>query len=489
MFKEYSYIAVDLGAESGRVTLGTIHAGKLNLLECHRFANAPVQENGSLKWDFQKLFAEVKAGIAKAVETSRGRIAGIGIDSWGVDYGLLDADGRLIEKPYHYRDKRTNGLMQKAFELMPKEDIYTETGTQFMQINTLYQLLAAQTAGSAALAEAKNLVFIADLVAYYLCGRIFSEYTLASTSQLMNMQTGRWCEGIFDKLRLPMRIMPEIVTPPTIVGHIKSDLARQFRCKSFPVIASASHDTACAVAAVPAETGQWAYLSSGTWSLMGLELSKPVINNKSFKYEFTNEGGVAGTIRFLKNIMGLWLVQECRRQWQKQGESLSYQQLTLMVANARPFLYTIDPDADDFLAPGDMPAKINKYLVRNNQKKIVDKGQMIRIILESLAFKYRRVLERLEETAGRSIDVLHIIGGGVKNELLCRFTANATGKKVVAGPIEAATIGNIIMQAIATGRIKSLTQGRNIIHNSFELKQYVPENVGTWTSEYQKIKW
>jgi len=498
------YIAVDLGAESGRVMLGSISAGKsagsmadksathladkLVLEQVHRFSNGPIEEKGTLRWDFGKLLNEVKAGIKKAAEEAHNQVAGIGFDTWGVDFGLLDAKGELVESPYHYRDSRTNGMMEKVFELMPKREIYESTGVQFMQLNSIYQLLAMRLGNSAALAKTKNLIFMADLFSYYLCGKMYGEYTLASTSQLMDMRTGKWSKKIFDKLSLPIDIMPKIVEPGTVADKLDSKIAKELGCGQIPVIATGSHDTASAVAAVPAGEGDWAYLSSGTWSLMGVEVPHAIINDKSFKYEFTNEGGVENTIRLLKNIMGLWLMQECKRQWQREGADLSYADITEMAQKAKPFAAYIDPDYREFLAPGDMPKRINDYLAKTGQKTISDKGQMIRIILESLAFKYRYVMEAIEDITGKKIEVLHIVGGGIQNELLCQFTANALGKKVITGPIEATASGNILMQAKATGQIKTLAKARDIVRNSFELKQYQPQEALLWEKQYKKVK-
>jgi sugar (pentulose or hexulose) kinase len=483
------YIAVDLGAESGRVMLGTVAADKLSLQEIHRFANEPIEEDGSLRWNFKALLSEVKAGISKAVKGAEGQVSGIGFDSWGVDFGLIGGDGGLIANPYHYRDSRTNGVREKAFELMSKRAIYENTGLQFLPFNTVYQLLAMRLADSAALAKAKKLVFMSDLFPYYLCGRLYSEYTLASTSQLMDMRSGRWSKEIFDGLSLPIGIMPDIVNAGTIIADLKSDCAKEFCCGQIPIIAVGSHDTASAVAAVPAGDGDWAYISSGTWSLIGVEVPEAIINDKTFEYSFTNEGGVENTIRLLKNIMGLWLVQECRRQWQREGLEFSYPELTEMAARVRPFAAYIDPDCGEFLAPGDMPGRINDYLAARGRDRIDDKGQMIRMVLESLAFKYRWAAERIEEITGKAIECLHIVGGGIQNELLCQFAANATGKRVVTGPIEATASGNILMQAKAAGQIESLAEARAIVCNSFELKEYQPQDTSLWDERYKQIAW
>ena len=482
------YIAVDLGAESGRVMLGSVSADKLALEEIHRFSNGPIEEDGSLRWDFDRLLSEVKTGIGKAVQETDSGVCGIGVDSWGVDFGLLGADGKLIENPYHYRDSRTNGMMEKAFALMGKREIYESTGIQFMQLNSLYQVLAMRLGNSDALAKTKKLIFIADLFSYYLCGEAFGEYSLASTSQMMDMKTGLWSKAIFDKLSLPIDIMPDIVKTGTVVGQLSEPIADELGCNRIPVIATGSHDTASAVAAVPAEeNNNWAYLSSGTWSLMGVEVPEAIVNRKSFQYEFTNEGGVENTIRLLKNIMGLWLIQECKRQWQREGVELSYPEMTDMAEKAEPFARHIEPDYSGFLAPGDMPERINSYLAETGQKPIDDKGQMIRAILESLALKYRLVMQRLEDVAGKKLDCLHIVGGGIQNELLCQFTANAIGKKVIAGPIEATASGNILMQAKATGQIETLNELRKIVRNSFELKEYQPQEASFWQEQYRKV--
>ncbi|MBN2137637.1 MAG: rhamnulokinase [Sedimentisphaerales bacterium] len=481
------YIAVDLGAESGRVMIGSVSTQKLILEEIHRFPNGPIEEEGSLKWDFEKLMTEIKTGIAKAAKQAGAQIWGIGVDSWGVDFGLLDAAGDLVENPYHYRDSQTNQMREKAYELMPKREIYENSGIQFMQLNSLYQLLAMKKANSIALAKAKNLLFIADLVSYRLCGKIFAEYTLASTSQFLDMKTGQWSRPILDKLSLPADILPKIVPPGTVVGQLGAKIGVELGCGPIPVIAIGAHDTASAIVAVPAAEPNWAYLSSGTWSLMGVEIPEPVISDKTFQYEFTNEGGVQSTIRLLKNIMGLWLIQECRRQWQREGTDLSYPQLAELAQKARPFAARLDVDDPAFLAPGDMPARINEHLEKSGQPATDDKGQIIRIVMESLAFRYRRVAQYIEDATGKEFDVLHIVGGGIQNELLCQFTANAIGKKVITGPIEATASGNILTQAIATGQIKNLDEARQIVRKSFDLKEYQSQNAAAWDEQYRKI--
>lgn len=481
------YIAVDLGAESGRVILGSVSDSKMAMEEIHRFDNKPIEQFGSLRWDFNNLIKEIKSGIEKAAKAQTSQIWGIGIDSWGVDFGLLDADGKLIENPFCYRDSRTDNMMEKAFELMKKRDIYENTGLQFMQFNTLYQLLAMHQAGSIALAKAVDLLFIADLVAYHLCEKKFAEFSLASTSQLMDTRDGKWSEAIFKNLSLPISIMPKIIKPGKVIGQLTAKIGTQLKCGSVPVIAVASHDTASAIAAVPAENNNWAYLSCGTWSLIGVEIPEPIINDKTFDYEFTNEGGVENTICMLKNIMGLWLLQECKRQWLKEGTDLSYEKITDLASKAKPFAAYIEPDCSDFLSPGEMPKRINNYLSSNGLEPIEDKGQLIRAILESLAIKIRQTIDKIEDITNKNIDCVHMLGGGIQNELLCQFIANATGKKIIAGPIEATAAGNILMQAKATRQIQSLNQIREIVRNSFELKEYLPEDTDLWQQQYEKV--
>jgi len=488
MEQKKQYIAVDLGAESGRVMLGSVSDDKLALEEIHRFSNGPIKEGGSLRWDFNRLLSEIKTGIGKAVKAANGRVSGIGVDSWGSDFGLTGANGKLLENPYHYRDSRTEGMMEEAFKLMDKREIYENTGIQLMPLNNLYQLLSMCMANSDVLAKAKHLIFTADLYSYHLCGRVYSEYTLASTSQMMDMRTSQWSKEIFNKLSLPIEIIPDIVKPGTVVGQLTEEVAKEIGCEPIDVIAVSSHDTASAVAAVPAADSNWAYISSGTWSLMGVEVPEAIINDKTFEYQFTNEGGVENTIRLLKNIMGLWLVQECRRQWQREGVDLSYREITDMAEDAEPFVAHIDPDYSGFFSPPDMPKRINEYLTETDQKPIDDKGQMIGVILESLALKYRLVLDQLKRIYPHPIHRIHVIGGGAQNRLLCQFTANATGLPIIAGPAEATAVGNIMVQALSLGYIASQEDMREVIKESFELVRYEPEKTSEWESAYERFQ-
>jgi len=480
MSRMHHYIAIDLGAESGRVMLATLKDGQIKLRQMHRFANGPVDENGTLRWDFQSLMDQICRGIEKTLAVEKD-IQSIAIDTWGVDYGLLDEKGLLLENPYHYRDSRNNGMMELACKTMPHEVIYENTGIQFLPFNTLFQLIACKQHSPELLEKAKTLLFMPNLIMYYLCGEICAEYTIASTSQMMNMATGQWSREILDAFDLPGDILPQIVPPGSKAGILKSQLTQKWNCDPIPVISVGTHDSASAVAAVPAKAQtKWGYLSSGTWSLMGIETLSPVINQAAEKLNFTNEGGVGNTIRLLKNIMGLWLVQESRRYWADKGTELDYSQITEMASNSEPFQGRIDPDYKSFLSPGKMPEKINAYLLSTGQAQIDDKGQLIRVILESLAVRYCQVINTLEQLCGNKIDVLHIVGGGCQNNLLNQFTANATGKKVVAGPIEATVLGNVLVQAITAGAIDSLTQGRNIIAESFDLKEFEPQETAAW---------
>lgn len=482
-----NFIAVDLGAESGRVMLASLRKEKISLQQVHRFANTPIEQQNSLRWDFHKIFSEIKTGIKNAFAVTT-NIESIGIDTWGVDFGLIDEKGALIENPYHYRDRRNEGVLEKACEIVPKKDIYFNTGIQFLPFNSLYQLLAYKWQAPDVLSKASKLLFMPDLFVYFLTGVIDAEYTITSTSQIMDMKTGQWSKKLLQALDLPAGLLPDIIQPATIIGTLKKQIAQELNCSQVQVIAVGSHDTASAVAAIPAAKGQnWAYLSSGTWSLLGAEIPKPVINETSFRMEFTNEGGVEGSIRLLKNIMGLWLVQQCRSQWSKDGSDYDYAELTEMAAKAEPFTALIDTEYKDFLSPGNMPEKINQFLKSTKQHTIEDKGQMVRVILESLAVRYRQVLQMLEELLKNEIEVLHIVGGGSQNQLLNQLTADATGKKVIAGPVEATVIGNIIMQAICKGHIDCITAARKIIADSFDITEYSPRQTSAWQNFIQKI--
>ncbi|RMF04763.1 MAG: rhamnulokinase [Chloroflexi bacterium] len=486
-----NFVAFDLGASSGRAVLGRFNGDTLSLEVAHRFHNGPTRVLDTLYWNALQLFAEMQTGLGKAAERCGGRIAALGVDTWGVDFGLLDKNGQLIGNPVHYRDSRTDGIMEKTFELVPRAEIFNQTGIQFMQLNTLFQLAALARQQSPALAAADTLLFMPDLFNYWFTGQKVCEYTIASTSQAYNMRENRWAVEMLEKLGIPPGIFLDVTPPGARVGSLLPHIAAGAGLSGeVPVIAPAGHDTACAVAAVPvsaADKNRFAYISSGTWSLMGTELPAPVITEKSLEYNVTNEGGVENTIRLLKNLGGLWLVQECRRVWAQQGQEYSFAELAELAAAAPPFTGLIDPDAPDFFAPGDMPARIRDFCATHGQGTPDTPGQIIRTALESLALKYRWVLERLEELAGRRLEVLHIVGGGTQNKLLNQFAASATGRRVVTGPVEATAVGNILMQMLAVGQIGSLNEGREVVKRSFPVEEYRPQNSAAWDAAYSRF--
>jgi rhamnulokinase len=375
-------------------------------------------------------------------------------------------------------------MMEKVFERLPKDKLYQLSGVQFAQLNTIYQLFAMNLQNPEVLKKADKLLFIADLVNYFLCGAVFNECTIASTSQLLNVKILQWSAEIFQRLDLPIDLMSKIVTPGTMAGILKAEIASQLGCKPVPVIAVGSHDTASAVAAVPARKTDWAFISSGTWSIMGIEIPTPIINPKTFNYGFANEVGVGNNIRLLKNLAGMWPVQECRREWEQEGEKLTYSQIAKMAQAAQPFAAAIDLDDKEFFTPGNMSDKISRYLLKTGQKELSGRGQIVRVILESLAGKYCEVFRELEDVVEKEISTVHIIGGGSQNELLCQFTANSLGRKVTGGPVEAASIGNIMVQALTAGQIRSLSKGRDLIRHSFDLKSYSPENKDAWEKQF-----
>jgi len=473
------YLAFDLGAESGRAIAGALDGGKLAVDELHRFPNTPVREGDALYWDTERLWNEIRRGIAAAAERNLA-LDGIGIDTWGVDYGLLGEDGKLVERPRHYRDARTNGVMEKLFAVVPRSEVFGYTGIQFMQLNTLYQLYSAKLAGPPALLRARRLLNMPDLFNYRLTGEAKSEATIASTTQFFDPATMTWATELLQRLGLPTAILGPIVPPGTALG-------KTFEPPHTPVYATAGHDTAAAVAAVPSRGGEnWCYVSSGTWSLMGLEMAAPVITEQSLALNFTNEVGVGGTIRLLKNIAGLWLWQECRRAWSLEGAEYSYEQLTSMAAGARPFSALIDPDA--FLEPGGMPRKIAAHCKSKDQAPPATHGEYARAILESLALRYRYVLESLEKLGRRKIELIHIVGGGSRNMVLNQFVADCTGRRVIAGPAEATAIGNLLVQAIGAGELRGLDDVRAVVRNSFAPVTIDPHPSDQWEKAYARFQ-
>jgi rhamnulokinase len=467
------FLAFDLGAGSGRAVLGRLEDRKLTIHEVRRFSNEPLPLAGHIHWNVYALLDEMKAAMRDAAAAIGARPAGIGVDTWGVDFGLLAQDDSLLGLPFCYRDRRNAGAMEDYFKLVPRPALYEATGIQFMPFNTLFQVYAMVRERSPLLDAATDLLFMPDLFNFLLTGRKAAEATIASTSQILDPRTKTWIPGLFQAMGLSKRLLRDIVEPGTVLGPLAEGIAAATGLRHVPVVATASHDTAAAVAAVPAEGTNWAYVSSGTWSLVGVEESAPVISERSLEANFTNEGGVGGTVRFLKNVSGLWLVQGCRKAWLAEGP-VTFEELDRAAAEATPFAALIDPDDPGFLNPPDMPEAIAAYCRRTGQKMPETRAGVVRSLLESLALKYRQVIEQLGFVLGHPLDKIHIIGGGSRNELLCQLTADATGLPVIAGPAEATAIGNILVQAMAVGRLSSPAEIRTIIRESFDLRSYLP---------------
>jgi rhamnulokinase len=466
-------LAVDLGATSGRVMLGELEQGELALEELHRFSNTPVQLPTGFYWDTLRLFHEIRRGLAIAGRERRLQIDAIGVDTWGVDFALLGEDGALVDNPRHYRDARTNGVPGKTFAVVPKEKIFEASGVQFMQINSLYQWYAMKLAGSPALRVAKRLLFMPDLFNFWLTGVARAERTIASTSQFYDPRRRAFAAEMLTRLGLDASILSELVDPGTKLGPLLPDLAEFSGLGAVPVYASGGHDTADAVVAVPAESRDWCFISSGTWSLMGVELDEPVINAATLAENFTNEAGAFGKVRFLKNIAGMWLLEECRAAWALEGNNFTYEELLESAAAAKPHTAVIDPDA--FLEPGHMPQRIAEFCKSSGQAVPFDPGQVTRVILESLAERYKKVLMSIEKLTGRRIRVIHIVGGGSQNRLLNQLAANITGRVVIAGPVEATAIGNVLIQAMGAGVVRDLKEAREIVARSFPVERFEPE--------------
>ena len=483
-----TYLAYDLGASSGRAVVGRFDGNAVELEEIHRFANGPVSVAGGLYWDALRLYEEMLAGLRKCVQISGPELAGIGIDTWGVDFALLDDGDELLGNPHCYRDPRVKGMMEKALGLVARGDIFEQTGLQFLEINTLYQLLSLAERNSPQLRMARTFLMMPDLFNFWLTGRKVCEFSNATTTQFYNPRTGGWATDLLRRLNLPFGMLPEIVQPGTSLGPLRPEIAKDAGIRSGEVIAPACHDTGSAVAAVPFSDADAAYVSSGTWALLGAELPAPAVTPEALRHNFTNEGGVCGTYRFLKNITGLWIVQECRRIWENQGHAYSFADLVRMAEAAPALTAFIDPDHSDFLAPGDMPARIRAYCRRTGQTEPATEGAVIRCALESLALKCRCVLEDLESVLNRKLHTVHIVGGGIRNALLNRFTANAAGRPVVAGPAEATALGNILMQAYARREIDSLGDLREVVRNSTEIVTYEPKEKDAWEEAYDRFR-
>ncbi|HEX4773567.1 MAG TPA: rhamnulokinase family protein [Bryobacteraceae bacterium] len=478
---EKNFLAIDLGAESGRAILGRVRSGTLGLEEIHRFPNEPVEYGGSLHWDVARLWWEIR----QALQICRDKaLAGVAVDTWGVDYALLGENGQLLENPFHYRDGRTAGMMDAVFRVVPADEVYAATGIQFMPINTLYQLYAAKLTSPRLLDATDRLVTIPDLFHFWLSGNAVCEFTNASTTQMIDPRTRSWATALLENLGLPARLPGPIVEPGTVIGNVLSRVAPSL--SKTPVIAPGAHDTASAVAAVSAR-GNTVFLSSGTWSLLGIELDAPVVTSEARRLNFTNEGGVCGTTRLLKNVMGLWLLQGCRRSWLAAGTAHEYRDLVRMAMRARGFQHLINPDDERFLRADDMVAAIDSYCADTDQAKPSSVGGYARAVLESLALKYRVVVREIERLTGSRIEQIRIIGGGSQNDLLNQFTADATGCRVLAGPVEATALGNIAMQMLAIGVVNSLAEARKLIDASYRTEVFEPYDTPQWDREAERF--
>ena len=476
-------LAFDFGASSGRAIIGCFDGDKITLEEVHRFSNDPVSVGGTVYWDVLRLFYEIKQGIIKA------KIAGgfdsIGIDTWGVDFGLIDSEGKLMENPVHYRDARTVGLVDEAFKTMPKEKLYGITGIQFMELNTLFQLISLKKYRPWMLERADKMLFMPDLFGYMLTGKMCAEYSIASTSQLIDLDKKTWSKEILDAFGIKESVFAPLVQPGTVLGELSKEVCEECGVDPVPVISVCGHDTQSAITSVPCEDGDFAFLSSGTWSLFGTELDKPIVNETSMNINITNEGGFDGSTGFLKNIIGLWLIQESRRQWKREGKEYSYADLEKLALAAEPFKCFIDPAAPEFVPHGNIPERVREFCRKTGQYVPETVGEIMRCIYESLAMKYRLTFEKLRECTERDYPVIHVIGGGTKDGLLCQMTANSCDRTVKAGPIEATVMGNVAVQLMSDGSVKNIGQARKIVADSSELKTFEPKDMDKWAGAYE----
>jgi rhamnulokinase len=489
---EKAYLAVDIGASSGRHVLGLFDGQKLRLEEVYRFENGPVEVAGHLFWDLLGQWSHVREGLRVAGSNWGNGVASVGVDTWGVDFGLLGHGDELLGNPYHYRDSRTNDTMGKAFGIVSREQIFRYTGLQFLQFNTVFQLLAMKLKGTPLLDIAESLLMMPDLFHWLLTGVKSNEMTNASTSQCYDPTKGDWAMDMLSRFSLPSRIFGPVTQPGTTLGPLRGNLAAEFGMATTMVVLPGTHDTASAVMAVPAksrpgERPDWCYVSLGTWALMGIESPQPLINDTVLKLNFTNEGGVGGTTRLLKNITGLWLVQECRRAWNHARANLDWEAMNLLSGAAPPLRSFVNPDAAELGAPGDMPEAIREYCRKSGQVVPEDKGAVLRCALESIAMRFRQVLGMLEELNGGRLDTIHIVGGGTKNRQFCQFAADACGRRIVSGPVEATAIGNLMMQAVAAGDVGSIAEAREVIRRSFPVEEYEPRNTGAWDEGYGRF--
>jgi rhamnulokinase len=485
--KALNLLAFDFGASSGRAVLGIFDGNRIVISAVHQFPNGPVTLTGHMYWDVLRFLGEIKEGLGKAAQTAGGKLASVGIDTWGVDYGLLDASGQLLGSPFHYRDARTAGMDDAAFSRMSKRDIFETTGIAFNPFNTLFQLLAMKLQQPGILAQASTMLFMPDLLSYFLTGVRLTEFTDASTSQLLDGRTRTWSRRLISAMEFPEDIFTDIQQPGSIRGSLLQEICDEVHVPRIPVVTVASHDTASAVAAVPAKGADHAYLSSGTWSLLGVESAVPVTDARALEWNFTNEGGFGGTVRLLRNVMGLWILQECKRHWESQGEEGGFDLLIDLAARSGPFRALIDPDNQMFYNPGDMPARVQEFCRKTGQDVPEERGQIVRCVLESLALKYRWVVDRLEELTNRRVGSLYLVGGGVKNTLLNQFTANAIGRTVVGGPSEATAVGNMLVQAVALGELGDLGDIRRVVRDSFPAMTFEPEDGDRWAEAYERF--
>jgi rhamnulokinase len=483
--KNKSFLAFDLGATSGRSILGTLENGRLQMKELTRFPNQMLQIGKHFHWNIYSLFEHFKAALA-AVKEEGVEISSIGIDTWGVDFALIAKDGTILGAPYAYRDPHTEGMPKKYFDIVPRDKVYGLTGIQVMNFNSLYQLFALKQNNSSLLEAASEMLFMPDALSYLLTGNKVVEYTIASTSQILNPISKQFETQLLEAAGVSPSILGEIVMPGHVIGTLTDELAEESELGKIPVIAVAGHDTGCAVAAVPAENENFAYLSSGTWSLMGIEVKDAIINEETFALNFTNEGGIEGTTRFLKNITGMWLLEQCLKEWKKEGITYAYEKLVKMAESAPAFQSLIDPDHASFANPVSMTKAITEYCTTTGQPAPSNHAEFVRCIFESLSLKYKDVLGKIRNLAPFPIEKLHVIGGGSKNPLLNQWTANALGIPVIAGPSEATAIGNIMIQAKAAGCVNSHAEMRRIIRESVHLEEFVPDNNEVWEAAYQK---
>lgn len=487
---EHVYLGVDLGAESGRVMAGLWDGERMRLEELHRFPNGGVWVGDSLKWDVVRLWGEIQHGLGEAGRRFGSAVRSVGVDTWGVDSVLLSGSDELLGLPFHYRDPRTRGVMARVIQSIPRAEIFAQTGLQFMEINTLFQWVSLKEQHPELLDAARCLLMMPDFFHWCLSGEKRAEFTNATTTQFYHPLKRDWARGLLDRLQLPSGILPPVVDPGTVLGPLRSNLAQRVGLPGVRVIAPATHDTGSAVAAVPTESSgrsNWAYISSGTWSLMGVEIQEALLTPRALECDLTNEGGIQGTYRLLKNIMGLWLVQQCKRSFERAGHTHSYEDLVTLASKAPALRSLVNPDASPFLSPEDMPRALQEQCRATGEPVPEDEGALIRCALESLALKYAVTLRGLEESTGIPVDVIHVVGGGSRNHLLNQFTADACQRPVLAGPVEATVLGNVLVQAQADGQIRDLPQLRSVVRQSGGIQRFEPRDGARWAGAYERF--